>query len=347
MAYTTIDDPSEYFTTTLYTGTSDDSVKTVTNDANVGDFKPDWLWIKARSGTYAARDHALYDSSRGATKRLESNATDAEATDSNNTFNTNGFTLTSNYSINGPSTNHVAWQWKANGGTTTTNDASATGIGNTDSVYQANTEAGFSIVTFSGTGSGMTVAHGLGGTPTLIISKARNDTENWAVHTTLIDGSLDYLRLSETDAAGNSSFSLPTSTVFGYNGSNNYIAYCFRSIQGYSKIGTYIGNGNANGAFVYTGFKPAWVMLKRTDSAASWLMFDNKRDIDNVVSHRVYANGSDGEDSDTGSAIDFLSNGFKCRSSDSSTNTSSGTYIYMAFAENPFVSSKGVPTTAR
>ena len=351
MAYTTIDDPSEYFTTTLYTGTSDDSVKTVTNDANVGDFKPDWLWIKARSGTYAARDHALYDSSRGATKRLESNATDAEATDSNNTFNTNGFTLTSNYSINGPSTNHVAWQWKANGGTTTTNDASATGIGNTDSVYQANTEAGFSIVTFSGTGSGMTVAHGLGGTPTLIISKARNDTENWAVHTTLIDGSLDYLRLSETDAAGNSSFSLPTSTVFGYNGSNNYIAYCFRSIQGYSKIGTYIGNGDGNnsaadGTFVYTGFKPAWVMVKATTVAQGWNMFDNTRTPTNEMGAFLYANTADAETTGYDS-MDFLSNGFKLRKNLNGANDSGQTYVYMAFAENPFVSSKGVPTTAR
>ena len=350
MAYTDIDDPSAHFTTVLYTGTSDDSVKTVTNDANAGDFKPDWLWIKGRSGSYAARNHFLYDSNRGETKYLESNTTDAEATHANNTFNTNGFSLTSDYGINGLNTNHVAWQWKANGGTTTTNDASATGIGNTDSVYQANTTAGFSIVTFSGTGSGMTVAHGLGGTPTLIISKARNSDENWSVHTTVIDGSLDYLRLSETDAKGDSGFSLPTSTVFGYNGSNNYVAYCFRSIQGYSKIGKYIGNGvSNNGTFAYTGFSPSFVMIKNANSARSWLIFDNKRGATNIVSQRLYANVTDPEDAGTADSMDFVSNGFKIRSSTGSStasNSSGSKFIYMAFGST-FVSSKGVPTTAR
>ena len=134
----------------------------------------------------------------------------------------------------------------------------------------------------------------------------------------------------------------------GGNDNNiNYIGYIFSERKGYSKFGSYTGNGSTNGQFSFLGFKPAMVILKRTDSSASWLMFDNKRDIDNVVSHRVYANGNYAEDSDTGSAIDFLSNGFKNRSSDSSTNASGGTYIYMAFAENPFVSSGGIPCTAR
>ena len=347
MAYTTIDDPSVHFQTALYTGNA--TQRDITNDGN-SDLQPDWVWIKCRS---AAEANMLYDSTRGVTKDLRSDGTAAENTNAQGlqTFNSNGFQLGTLQNTNFNTKTMVAWQWKANGGTTTTNDASATGIGNTDSVYQANTEAGFSIVTFSGTGSGMTVAHGLGGTPTLIISKARNDTENWAVHTTLIDGSLDYLRLSETDAAGNSSFSLPTSTVFGYNGSNNYIAYCFRSIQGYSKIGTYIGNGDGNntaadGTFVYTGFKPAWVMVKSSTVTQGWNIFDNKRTPTNEMGAFLFADTADAET--TGyDAMDFLSNGFKLRKNLNGANDSGQTYVYMAFAENPFVSSKGVPTTAR
>ena len=347
MAYTTIDDPSVHFQTALYTGNA--TQRDITNDGN-SDLQPDWVWIKCRS---AAEANMLYDSTRGVTKDLRSDGTAAENTNAQGlqTFNSNGFQLGTLQNTNFNTKTMVAWQWKANGGTTTTNDASATGIGNTDSVYQANTEAGFSIVTFSGTGSGMTVAHGLGGTPTLIISKARNDTENWAVHTTLIDGSLDYLRLSETDAAGNSSFSLPTSTVFGYNGSNNYIAYCFRSIQGYSKIGTYIGNGDGNntaadGTFVYTGFKPAWVMVKSSTVTQGWNIFDNKRTPTNEMGAFLFADTADAETTGYDS-MDFLSNGFKLRKNLNGANDSGQTYVYMAFAENPFVSSKGVPTTAR
>ena len=346
MAYTDIDDGSKYFTTLLYTGNDTDD-RNLTNDANAGDFKPDWLWIKDRDNV---RSHEIYDSSRGATIRIKSDSTGAESTQANNlqAFQTNGFQVGSGPGTNAASQTFVSWQWKANGGTTTTNDASATGIGNTDSVYQANTTAGFSIVTFSGTGSGMTVAHGLGGTPTLIISKARNSDENWSVHTTVIDGSLDYLRLSETDAKGDSGFSLPTSTVFGYNGSNNYVAYCFRSIQGYSKIGTYVGNGSTNGPFVYTGFKPAWLMVKRTDTGGTnynWFVYDSVRDTYNAAQNYFEANLSSADQSSA--PIDFLSNGFKIRLSSSFWNASSGTFIYMAFAEHPFVSSQGVPTTAR
>jgi hypothetical protein len=343
MAYTTIDDPSAYFHTQLYTGNA--TARSITNSANAGDFQPDWLWIKVRNN---ANNHRLFDSSRGANLDLVSNLTqaDSDSADRCTDFDSNGFSLGVNAEVNSNTHNIVAWQWKANGGTTTTNDASATGIGNTDSVYQANTTAGFSIVTFSGTGSGMTVAHGLGGTPTLIISKARNDTENWAVHTTVIDGSLDYLRLSETDAAGNSGFSLPTSTVFGYNGSNNYVAYCFRSIPGYSKIGKYVGNGNVNGTFVYTGFKPAWVLVKSVDVAQSWQLSDSARNPSNVVNRRLAPNDASAE-STAHSWIDFLSNGFKIRINDAAYNNNGQKYVYMAFAERPFVTSEGVPTTAR
>ena len=363
MAYTTIDDPSAYFTTVLYTGTSDDSVKTVTNDANAGDFKPDWLWIKARSGSYATRDHALYDSNRGATKRLESNATDAEATDSNNVFNTNGFTLTSNYSINGPSTNHVGWQWKCNGGTTASNtDGSIT------STVQANTTAGFSIVTYTGNGTeGATFGHGLGATPDLVIVKGRADADNWAVFNGTSTTNSRSLHLDTTDAEiPVSSYNFwnlywdetrPSSTVvtLGVDAKLNgdgrtFVAYCFVGIPGYSKLGTYVGNGSganssANGTFVYTGFKPAWVMVKATTVAQGWNIFDNKRAPTNEMGAFLFADTADAETTGYDS-MDFLSNGFKLRRNLNGTNDSDQSYVYLAFAEHPFVSSTGTPTTA-
>ena len=356
MAYTDIDEPSEHFNTVLYNGSSNNQLAIT----GVG-FQPDFTWLKSRSSAWT---HGLFLKANGTGagsgyKYMASSSTAAVAdTWGTITFGSDGFTgVSSGYNgsfshdFGAVNNTFVSWHWKANGGTTTTNDASATGIGNTDSVYQANTTAGFSIVTFSGTGSGMTVAHGLGGTPTLIISKSKNDTEKWSVHTTVIDGSLDYLRLSETDTAGNSSFSLPTSTVFGYNGSNNYVVYCFRSIQGYSKIGKYIGNGtgansSANGTFVYTGFKPAWVMVKATTVAQGWNIFDNKRTPTNEMGAFLFANTADAETTGYDS-MDFLSNGFKLRKNLNGTNDSGQTFIYIAFAENPFVSSKGVPTTAR
>ena len=246
-----------------------------------------------------------------------------------------------------PTLYYYCTQHSAMGGQVNTN--STHGQTNFDgsilSVVQTNTEAGFSIVTFSGTGSGMTVAHGLGGTPDLIISKARNDTENWAVHTTIIDGSVDFLRLSETDAKGNSSFSAPTSTVFGYNGSNNYVVYCFRSIKGYSKMGSYTGNGSTDGTFVYTGFKPAFVLFKQTSGTEWWGIIDATRDSINQGDKYLKANDTVAEG--TGLNFDLLSNGIKFRHADAAFNGSGSTYIYMAFAEHPFVSSKGVPVTAR
>jgi len=345
MAYTTIDDPSEYFTTLLYTGNATDD-RNLTNDANAGNFKPDWLWLKERTSTSS---HQMLDSTRGTSVAVLPDSNSAEDTDANRVqaFQTNGFQVGTASTVNENSETYVAWQWKANGGTTTTNDASSTGVGNNDSVIQANTTAGFSIVTFTSPGSGLTIAHGLGGKPDLIISKSRESTENWGVHTTLIDGSLDYLRLSETDAKGNSGFSLPTSTVFGYNGSDDidYIAYCFRSIQGYSKIGTYVGNNNANGTFIYLGFKAAWIMIKRTDSTSSWSIIDTKRDTHNIARNVMIADGVGPESNYAADYYDILSNGIKMRNTFGDHNN--GNFIYMAFAESPFVSSKGVPTTAR
>jgi hypothetical protein len=363
MAYTTIDDPSAYFQTALYTG--NDSSNAITNDGN-SDLQPDWLWTKNRS---SSADHKIFDSTRGVTKFLESNSTDSEGTQANllSSFNSDGFTLGAGGETNSSSTNYVAWQWKANGGTTTTNDASSTGVGNTDSVYQANTTAGFSIVTWTGpSGSdARTMAHGLGGTPELIIYKNRDESVAWYVGTSAItfNFNTDYLQLNSdiakaTDAGGTVFVSAPTSTVIGSSSSAasgkeniKYVAYCFRSIQGYSKIGSYTGNGNANGPFVYLGFKPAWVMVKRTNTTGAWEIYDSARNGNdsNPINDRLRANDNAAENTDDTSdyVSDFLSNGWKIRTNSGNWNTSGHTYIYMAFAESPFVSSEGVPTTAR
>jgi len=343
MAYTTIDDPSAYFHTQLYTGTG--SELSVTNNANAGDFKPDWIWIKQRN---ASTDHGMFDSTRGVTKNLKTNKTDTESTEvqSVKTFNTDGFTLGTSGDYNGSSDTHVAWQWKANGGTTSTDTNGAV-----DSTVQANTTAGFSIVTWTSAGS-TNVGHGLGVAPNLIIIKARNAAENWLVGSDEIVWT-KRIRLNTTDASANSSAfgQAPTSSIFycsPANASYNYVAYCFAEKQGYSKFGSYTGNGNADGTFVYTGFKPAWIMTKRTDANnEAWNIQDNKRSPFNVQDNFIQTD-SDAEGSAGGTGIwDALSNGFKLRQNLSSTNNSGSNYIYMAFAESPFVSSKGVPTTAR
>ena len=354
MAYTTIDDGSEYFHTQLYTGDAQSS-KVITNDANAGDFKPDWLWIKERSSTSS---HLLFDSTRGTNKKLTSNSTDSEETFAYlSSYDTNGFTIgTSDGAINDSQT-YVAWQWKANGGTTTTNDASATSVGTIDSVYQANTTAGFSIVTYTGTGSAGSVAHGLGSAPKVVICKMRSGTGEWITWHTGIDIQAK-LSLNTTDALYNPSSNiywngtLPSSTVFsiGTSGSLNangstYVAYCFSEVKGYSKFGYYRGNGNADGTFVYLGFKPKFVIGKSSSRVDAWFMHDTTRSTFNPVDDRLmpHLNYAEGAEFD----IDFLSNGYKILDSEAQINGNGETYVYLAFAENPFVSSKGVPTTAR
>ena len=364
MAYTTIDDGSAHFHTLLYTGNGSDD-RNLTNDANAGDFKPDWLWIKQRSAT---RGHIIVDSSRGATLRLRPDSNNGEDTKADHiqAFLTNGFQVGTNNTTNVSSGTYVAWQWKANGGTTTTNDASATSVGTIDSVYQANTTAGFSIVTYTGSGSEGTIAHGLGVTPKMIIWKRRTDDgNNWSVQGKQSGINTDRVEINLNSTGAKSSVdsrigrqSQWSSTVFEVNtyvdqntSSKNYVAYCFAEKQGYSKFGSYTGNGDGNntsadGTFVYTGFKPSWVMVKASTVAQSWTIFDNKRDNYNVADKFLYANTTDAET--TGyDATDFLSNGFKLRKNLNGTNDSDQTFIYMAFAEHPFVSSKGVPTTAR
>ena len=355
MAYTTIDDPSVYFHTQLYTGDAQSS-KVITNDANAGDFKPDWLWIKERSSTSS---HLLFDSTRGTNKKLTSNSTDSEETFAYlSSYDTDGFTIgTSDGAINDTQT-YVAWQWKANGGTTSSNSD-----GTITSTVQANTTAGFSIITYTGNFDTMTIGHGLSQAPeALIIKNRESNSTSWVIYHKDLNFPTDDLAYFNTNAANQHdptfnntrpSSSVITNGAYSFNNKNGegHVCYAFHSVKGYSKFGSYTGNGNADGTFVYTGFKPAWVMIHRTDSSGeNWQMFDNKRDGFNNGSSSnkmLKANVSETEDSNSTGFLDLLSNGFKIRESAARHNASGGTYIYMAFAEHPFVSSKGVPVTAR
>ena len=347
MAYTTIDDPSAHFHIQLYSGTG--SAQSITNDANAGDFQPDWVWVKKRTGG-TARNHTLTDSSRGATKGLFSSLNDAEATNAQGltSFNSDGFSVGTYNNFNESSGTYVAWQWKANGGTVA-NDTN----GDITTSVQANQTAGFSIATYTGNGgSNQTLGHGLGAEPDFVIFKDRDSASAWRIFVRLL-GASKFLNLNTSDAANTSTNIFPSrsSTTIGVEqndvmnkSSSNHIMYCFRSIQGYSKIGSYVGNNSTDGPFVYTGFAPAWVMIKRTDGGTNnWPMWDNKRGV-NGDRQELYANLSNAEATD--SAIDILSNGFKLRNASTEWNNGTG-YIYMAFAEHPFVSSKGVPTTAK
>jgi hypothetical protein len=371
-AYTTINDPSAYFQTVLWSGDSS-SPRTITFDGN-SDLQPDWIWTKKRDG---ADHNQVYDSVRtfGAGKDLCSGQTFDEGNASNgstelgfvSSATSDGFVVTAGnhgtasirtllQNITGKT--YVGWGWKA--GTSFTNDASSTGIGTIDSTGSVNDTAGFSIVSWTGTEANATVKHGLSSAPKAILIKCRaTDSRSWVVYHDSI-GNTHHLTLNETDASADSAASFndtsPTTSVFSLGSSNNanasatMIAYCFAEKQGYSKFGSYTGNGNADGTFVYTGFKPAWLMYKASSiSDQSWLIHDNKRGNQgsnaNPQDLRLLANATNIE-ADVN--IDFLSNGFKTRASDAHINSSGTTYIYMAFAENPFVTgASAVPTTAR
>ena len=324
-----------HFNTVLYSGNG--GTQSITG---VG-FQPDWVWIKERSSTSS---HALYDSSRGALKQLESDNTSAESTASSmlTSFDSDGFSVGSSGAINQSSQTYVSWNWKANGGTT-----SSDSNGSITSTVQANTTAGFSIVLYTGTGANATVGHGLGVAPRWIIMKRRDSSQNWVVYHEEVGNDKELL-LNTADAvtSSNSAYfnnTSPTSTVFSLGSdayanasSGTYVAYCFAEVEGYSKFGSYTGNGNADGAFIYTGFRPAWVIFKRTDSTNHWLMLDNKRNVNNVAHKFVLANASDAEDTSNDQDTDFTSNGFKVRNSNARNNASGGTYVYAAFAEASF-----------
>ena len=346
MAYSDIKDPSAHFQTALYTGNG--SAQSITNDGN-SDMQPDWVWVKSRSDGGA--HNVVFDSSRGVNNRLITNLTIVEDTGAGygtvSAFNSDGFSVTNGLNTGNNTLTYVGWQWKANGGTTSTNTD-----GDINSTVQVNSDAGFSIVTDSpSNNTARSIGHGLGKTPTFIIRRARTRVENWRV---LFDGfgTTGGINL-DSDGTYNSSTTLftgVTSTTFGVgtdfsvNGNYNYITYCFTDVQGYSKSGKYAGNGNANGPFVYTGFKPAWVIIKANSNYKYWNIFDNKRNPFNGVDKRLAPALSNAED--TVSSIEFLSNGFKIRNSGTTLNENNTNIAYFAMAENPFVAG-GIPTTAR
>jgi len=343
MAYTTIKKPSDYFNTKLYTGNG--STQSITG---VG-FQPDLIWTKGRS---VAENHNAYDIVRGAGERLIPNGTNAETTqtDTQTSFDSNGFTLGLNAEINGSGATYASWNWLAD---------NTSGSSNTDgsitSTVSVNTTSGFSIVKYTGTGSPLTCGHGLGVAPKVIITKGLDVSNAWLIYTEMT-GNDKYLRLDLTNAVSGSSIDYwnntsPTSSVFSIgttdannnNGGEN-IAYCFAEVKGFSKFGLYTSNANVDGPFTYTGFKPAFVMIKSASLNESWFMYDTKRSTYNVVENFLFANSNSAEQTSTANSVDILSNGFKIRTTDSRLN-SSGSYIYMAFAEEPLVGDN--PATAR
>ena len=350
MAYTAIDDPSAYFKVQLYTGDGGTTQAITFNDTDTN-MQPDWVWIKMRS---EAQSNILVDSVRGANKYLGSNHNGAEGTDINSVtaFGSDGFTVGNDDSVNKNTGTYVSWNWKA--GTSFSNDASATSVGSVDSTGSVNTNAGFSIINVvKNNTTAHTVAHGLGAVPQMIIGKSRTGSSyRWIVYHKDI-ANTHALYLNENHAKVDSvtfwNDTTPTSSVFSlgtdnsWNGTN--IFYCFAEKKGYSKIGSYTGNANADGTFIYTGFKPAWVMIKST-ALNSWEILDNKRNPHNVAGKSIFPDGN-GAEYDYTDRIDILSNGFKARTNSSGVNGSGVSYTYMAFAENPIVTSTGIPTTAR
>ena len=350
MSYTNgLDKPSDYFNTVTYTGDGS-SPRSITG---VG-FQPDLNWTKSRS---LGGSHVLANSVSGANKQLVSNLTNAEATNGIygylSAFDSDGWTMltgsTDMSRMNANSTTYVSWNWLA-GGT-----ASSNTNGDITSSVSASTTSGFSIVSYTGTGSAVQIGHGLNSAPEITIIKRRNATTDWVVYTDLIDGSFDYLFLNTTAAKANTTTFSSDSDTFNFSASSSVanisgaatIAYCFHSVKGYSKMGSYTGNGSTDGTFVYTGFKPAFVMVKRTNVASSWVILDNKRDAYNVADAYLLADSSGAENTASTLQADFLSNGFKQRGTGVATNSSGDNYIYMCFAENPFTTSTGVPCTAR
>jgi len=347
MAYSSITKPTDYFNTVLYTGNG-----SVTTHTGVG-FQPDMVWIKERNGT---NNHEINDAVRGANYQIYPNLTNAQTNAGGHltAFASDGFTLGTDGAVNTNTNTYVSWNWKANGTGSSNSDGSVT------STVSANTTAGFSVVVYTGTGSNATVGHGLGAVPKMIFFKDRETAVDWGVYAEP-NGNTKEMYLSTTDAAGTNTGAFnsttPTSSVFTIGTSSRYnpssksvVAYCFVEKKGYSKINSYTGNGSTAGPFVYTGFKPAWILSKRTDnsSGGEWCVLDNKRDTFNAADAKLEANNSDAEETDE--MYDILSNGFKITRGDGNINASGGTYLYMAFAENPFVgndSGTAVPVVAR
>ena len=357
MAYTTINKSTDYFNTKLYTGAgTSGSPFSLTG---VG-FAPDWTWIKRRDG--ASIGHRLFDRVRGATKYIDSSASSAETTNTSTltAFGSDGFTLQNEGSVNDGSALFTSWNWKANGQGSSNTD------GSINTTYTSvNTTAGFSIVSYTGNGtSGATIGHGLSSAPSMILVKSRSTTQSWIVYHKSI-GATKFLRLEGTDASAvassvwndtaptNSVITLGNSSGTNTNGTT-YIAYCFAEKQGYSKFGSYVGANSNDGAFLYLGFKPAFIMVKavsgsNTPGSQNWVILDNKRSSsggNNVIQYKLFPSASDAENTAENNHADFLSNGVKFRGGNDATN-GNNTYIYMAFAEAPLVGSNNTPCTAR
>jgi len=346
MAYTTINKSTDYFNTKLWSGNGSSQALT-----GVG-HQTDMAWIKSRTDT---RKHNMYDVVRGVQKRIVPNDTVAEDTVPGVTaFGTDGFTVGSETDTNGSSRNFVGWSWKAGAG-----QGSSNTDGSINTTYTSvNTTAGFSISTYTGTGSAATIGHGLGAAPEVVIIKCTTASENWVMYNKNL-GAGKYIFPNTTAAVGpgsgtNTSYfnnTAPTSSVFSVGndgGTNNnngvYVAYCFKEKKGYSKFGKYIGNGSSDGTFVYTGFKPSWVIIKRTDTSDTWTVWDNKRVGYNSANYVIEADNTNAEASSD--RLDILSNGFKLGYNWTPINSSGGTYIYMAFGQS-LVGSNNVPCTAR
>jgi hypothetical protein len=355
MAYTDIDDPSAYFQTKLYTGTNNELV--LTFDGN-SDLQTDMIWTKNRSRS--STNHVLSDTARGIGKGLYPDLTNAEG-DTNyvSAISSDGYTIvaTDSVEINRLNDTFVSWNWKA--GTAFSNDASSTSVGSIDSAGSVNTDAGISVITFTGTGANATVAHGLGVIPKFFVIKSRSNANGWIVyHGSLGAGKAISWNLADAAFATGSRWNStePTSTVFSLGSaadvnrsSGTHVCYAFAEKQGYSKFGTYTGNANADGPFVYTGFKPAFFIYKTSDTAnEEWKILDNKRDPFNRGSqNNLNVHTNTAESDDANSIGEFVSNGVKIRSAHNNINKSGDKFIYLAFAENPFVTSTGIPTTAR
>ncbi|BAQ88061.1 hypothetical protein [uncultured Mediterranean phage uvMED] len=356
MATPTIKQGNKYFANTIYEGNGTaigSGGKTITGL----EFKPDFTWIKNRD---ASDSHGLYDSSRGVTKQLESDTDSAETTESEGltSFTSDGFTLGSLDQVNTNNESFVGWNWVANGGTTASNSN-----GSITSTVQANTTAGFSIVKYVGTGANATVGHGLSSAPEWVMTRIRNagSVAGFAVGCTADpSGFNNFLYLNETTASTasaatwnntaptNSVFSVGTSEIGNYNG-YNMLAYCWHSVDGFSKFGTYKGNGSTDGPMIMTGFMPSFLLIKRTDSSTGgyWSIIDNTRYSANPIGAPLLADSTNAESSLSSITMDLLSNGFKIRNTLNSNNASGASYIYMAFAEHPFVGDGTNPVTAR
>ena len=342
LAAPTIANGAGYMAATTYTGTG--ASLSVTNTVGSTSFQPDLVWIKSRS---AATNNNLFDAIRGTTNYLISNSTAANASNANTltAFNSNGFTVgtdASSIGVNVNTATYVGWQWLAGAGTTSSNTN-----GSITSTVCVNTTSGFSVVTYTGTGANATVGLGLGVAPSMVITKQRTaaSTTNWATwHTSIANTNYLLLNTTAASTAGATYWNstTPTSSVFSIGTASDtntntgtYVAYCFTPIAGYSAFGSYTGNGSTDGPFVYCGFRPRFVLLKRTDVVNDWQIYDTGINTYNAATNWLYPDVSNAAGT-SGVDIDIVSNGFKPRNANAIDNASSGTYIYAAFAENPF-----------